>query len=650
MPERKLKVFLSSTAKDLTAFRKAVHARLAASPLFECIRQEEFFAQPHPPVTVCREQVFKADLFVGLIGMRRGWEPPDDNSDHRSITEMEYDWATDVAPRFMHVTDTEFPVPGSLRESDEVHQRQLGFRQRVMNELVVSQDGFVSPDGLSSPDVLARLVVDQLTKHVLDSDLIERIRPRLAPVDDPALKGLPDAIAERILQLLDERGDLKKAERGGLEPDIVFKLAKRIKPDDTLDFDRAVAELENAITIALDAIARGRRGSNEDEFVNHALRNVATHTQAGETERAVKTLDDALNELDSREAEQRETLKRSRLTLLEAGLAQDLLRRDPGAAAQRVARLVEVEHFEDPAGRFDALHRRWKTFREEGRNKGLSLSLGVAIEIARVAVDVADTADRRGIALNALGIALDELGEHESGTTRLYEAAVAYREALKEWTRERVPFDWAKVQNNLGNALLTIGDRESSTARLDEAVSAYREALTEYTRERMPLDWAWTQNNLGNALRIIGERENGTVRLNEAVGAFCEALKERTRDREPIRWAITQNNLGTALMSLGEREHGTTQLDEAVAAFREALKERTRERLPLDWAVSTGNQGVALMRLAERRADTAMAAAAVNQIEQALGVMRDIGHGPYAQYYERQLPKARAIRDRLTKA
>ena len=30
MPDRKLKVFLSSTAKDLTAFRKAVHARLVA--------------------------------------------------------------------------------------------------------------------------------------------------------------------------------------------------------------------------------------------------------------------------------------------------------------------------------------------------------------------------------------------------------------------------------------------------------------------------------------------------------------------------------------------------------------------------------------------------------------------------------------------
>ncbi len=45
-----------------------------------------------------------------------------------------------------------------------------------------------------------------------------------------------------------------------------------------------------------------------------------------------------------------------------------------------------------------------------------------------------------------------------------------------------------------------LGERESGTARLDEAVAAYREALKEWTRERVPLDWATTQNNLGNAL------------------------------------------------------------------------------------------------------------------------------------------------------
>ena len=73
------------------------------------------------------------------------------------------------------------------------------------------------------------------------------------------------------------------------------------------------------------------------------------------------------------------------------------------------------------------------------------------------------------------------------------------------------------MQTNLGNALQSLGGRESGTARLEEAVAAYRAALEERTRERVPLHWAMTQMVLGNALLTLGERESGTARLEEAV-------------------------------------------------------------------------------------------------------------------------------------
>jgi hypothetical protein len=75
------------------------------------------------------------------------------------------------------------------------------------------------------------------------------------------------------------------------------------------------------------------------------------------------------------------------------------------------------------------------------------------------------------------------------------------------------------TQMNLGNALLTLGERESGTARLGEAVAAYRAALEERTRDRVPLYWARTKMSLGNALLRLGERESGTVRLEEAAAA-----------------------------------------------------------------------------------------------------------------------------------
>ena len=89
-----------------------------------------------------------SDLFIGLIGMRRGWEPPDDNQDRHSITEMEYDWAKDIAPRFMYVTRGPIPCPGNPLKLVEIHSRHRAFRARVMSDLTVSQEGFVSEKGI----------------------------------------------------------------------------------------------------------------------------------------------------------------------------------------------------------------------------------------------------------------------------------------------------------------------------------------------------------------------------------------------------------------------------------------------------------------------------------------------------------------------
>ena len=122
----------------------------------------------------------------------------------------------------------------------------------------------------------------------------------------------------------------------------------------------------------------------------------------------------------------------------------------------------------------------------------------------------------------------------------------------------------ARVNFILADALLTFGDQKGDSNSLNEAVTAYNQALKEWTRERVPLDWAMTQNNLGNALWRLGERESGTERLEAAVAAYREALKERTRERVPLDWAMTQNNLGSALRTLGERRKDPALLCEAL--------------------------------------------------------------------------------------
>jgi tetratricopeptide (TPR) repeat protein len=79
------------------------------------------------------------------------------------------------------------------------------------------------------------------------------------------------------------------------------------------------------------------------------------------------------------------------------------------------------------------------------------------------------------------------------------------------------------TQNNLGNALWRLGERESGTERLEQAVEAFRLALEEYTRERVPLDWAQTQNNLGIVLTALGERRHSITLLRQTEAAIQSA-------------------------------------------------------------------------------------------------------------------------------
>jgi tetratricopeptide (TPR) repeat protein len=141
-----------------------------------------------------------------------------------------------------------------------------------------------------------------------------------------------------------------------------------------------------------------------------------------------------------------------------------------------------------------------------GSDRGSNVHLLALIEVRRKLLAIASAGEERGLAQNNLGTALWRLGERESGTARLEEAAAAYREALKERTRGRVPLDWAATQNNLGIALASLGWRESGTAKLEEAVAAFREALKELTREAAPAQHASVQEKLAACLDLLEQR------------------------------------------------------------------------------------------------------------------------------------------------
>src|SRR5439155_8352920 len=84
--------------------------------------------------------------------------------------------------------------------------------------------------------------------------------------------------AEELVAVLAEKGVLRTAGEAGLERQTIIKLAKRLKPDEVLDLDQAITELTRAVEVALDVIATGERGANQDDFVNAVLARVAGKT------------------------------------------------------------------------------------------------------------------------------------------------------------------------------------------------------------------------------------------------------------------------------------------------------------------------------------------------------------------------------------
>jgi hypothetical protein len=165
--------------------------------------------------------------------------------------------------------------------------------------------------------------------------------------------------------------------------------------------------------------------------------------------------------------------------------------------------------------------------------------------LARTPPDVMRQHDRAQL-LTAYALVQATLGEQAADAARLEEAIAAFRAALEEQTRARVPLEWAMMQNNLGNALTSLGQRETGTARLEEAVAAYRAALEERTRARVPLAWATTESNLGNALTSLGQRETGITRLQEAVAAYRSALEIFNKGSSPYYQSLTNRNLAKA--------------------------------------------------------------------------------------------------------
>src|SRR4051812_7641821 len=170
-PDQRLRVFVSSTLKELAAERKAARSaieRLASAPVMF-----ELGARPHPPRDLYRAYLEQSDIFVGLYAERYGWVAPGETV---SGLEDEYNLAPPAMPRLIYIKET------------------AGAREPRLSELLdrIRTDDRASVKYSPAPAELADLLVADLA--VLLAERFDESRdgvPPAAPAPTPAAEAPP---------------------------------------------------------------------------------------------------------------------------------------------------------------------------------------------------------------------------------------------------------------------------------------------------------------------------------------------------------------------------------------------------------------------------------------------------------------------------
>jgi predicted ATPase len=177
-PDQRLRVFVSSTLRELEPERKAARAaieRLRLAPVMF-----ELGARPHPPRSLYRAYLDQSDVFIGLYWERYGWVAP---GEEVSGLEDEYNLADPEMPRLIY-------IKSSQKRDDRL--RELLDRIRADDNAA-----YVSFD---SDEELAELITADLSTLLAERFDESRQRHRAANVGDEAdASRLPPAAASAPL-------------------------------------------------------------------------------------------------------------------------------------------------------------------------------------------------------------------------------------------------------------------------------------------------------------------------------------------------------------------------------------------------------------------------------------------------------------------
>jgi hypothetical protein len=169
MPPRRMRVFVSSTSRDLKLHRKVVREAILNHG-WEPIMMEDFGSLFESTVPACTDFVRTSDMVVCVLAFRRGWVPTKEQhgDGERSVTAFEIDAAKERRiPIYYFLADDSWP--GGLWE----HEQPAALKAMKTFRNEVNQPSGFFPPGLSTtphdePEpsaVFRNLIRETLVRH-----------------------------------------------------------------------------------------------------------------------------------------------------------------------------------------------------------------------------------------------------------------------------------------------------------------------------------------------------------------------------------------------------------------------------------------------------------------------------------------------------
>lgn len=192
-----------------------------------------------------------------------------------------------------------------------------------------------------------------------------------------------------------------------------------------------------------------------------------------------------------------------------------------------------------------------------------------------------------------MGTALQALPD--GGWASLERAQGCFSQAIVALQGHGKPEEVAEAELNQGLVLQALTGY--GRGRISDAIAAYHRALRTFTRELFPQEYAVLHNNLAICyLSMPATDERGRMREALAVQSFEEVLKVINLIDHPREYAMINNNLGNALQYVSS-SHVLENNLRALAAYDEALKVRNARDTPLEYANTIANKANVLRSL-----------------------------------------------------